>query len=47
VFVNAVLFYEVLSESYLTIIVVTTLVKGDERGGESHTSESQLHQSAT
>jgi hypothetical protein len=39
--------YEVLSESSWTLIVVTALVKGDERGGQGHTSASLLHQSTT
>jgi hypothetical protein len=37
----------VLSESSLTVIVVTAWVKEDERGGQGHTSASLLHQSAT
>jgi hypothetical protein len=38
---------EVVSESSRTVIAVTALVKQDERGGQGHTSESLLHQSAT
>jgi hypothetical protein len=38
--------YEVLLESSRTVIV-TALVKEDERGGQGHTSASLLHQSAT
>jgi hypothetical protein len=38
--------YEVVLESSRTVIVVTASVK-DERGGQGHTSESLLHQSAT
>jgi hypothetical protein len=38
--------YEVLSESSSVVIVLTASVK-DERGGQNHTSESLLHQSAT
>jgi uncharacterized protein with PQ loop repeat len=38
--------YKVLSESFWTV-VVTASVKEDERGGQGHTSESILHQSAT
>jgi hypothetical protein len=34
-------------ESSRTVIFVTALVKEGERGGESHTSVSLLHQSAT
>jgi predicted Na+-dependent transporter len=37
----------VVSESSLTVIVVTASVKEDERGGQSHASKSLLHQSAT
>jgi hypothetical protein len=44
---NDVLRYEVVLESSWTVIVATTLVKEDERGGQGHTSESLLHQSAT
>jgi hypothetical protein len=39
--------YVVLSESSWTVIVVTASLKEDERGGQGHTSESLLHQSAT
>jgi hypothetical protein len=39
-------FYEVLLESSWTFVVVTALVKEDERGGQGHTSTSLLHQSA-
>jgi hypothetical protein len=39
--------YEVVSESSRTGIVVTVSVNEDERGGQGHISESQLHQSAT
>jgi hypothetical protein len=39
--------YEVVSESSRTVIVVTALVKKDERRDQGHTSESLLHQSAT
>jgi hypothetical protein len=39
--------YEVVSESSWAVIVVTAVVKEDERGGQGHTSESLLHQSAT
>jgi hypothetical protein len=39
--------YEVLSGSSRTVIVVTASVKEDQRGGQSHTSTSLLHQSAT
>jgi hypothetical protein len=35
------------SESYRTVIVVTALVKEDERGRQGHTSVSLLHQFAT
>jgi hypothetical protein len=38
--------YEVLSESSQVAIVATASVKEDERGGQGHTSESLLHQSA-
>jgi hypothetical protein len=37
----------VLSESSWAVIVVTALVKDDERGSQSHTSTSLLYQSAT
>jgi hypothetical protein len=37
---------KVLSESSRTVIVVTASVKQDETGGQDHTSESLLHQSA-
>jgi hypothetical protein len=37
---------EVVSESSWTLIVATASVKGDERGGQGHTSTSLLHQSA-
>jgi hypothetical protein len=46
VFVNAVLIYKILFDRSLTVIVVTASVKEDERGGQGHTSESLLHQSA-
>jgi hypothetical protein len=36
----------VVSEGSRTVIVVTASVKEDERGGQGHTSESLLHQSA-
>jgi hypothetical protein len=36
----------VILESSQTVIVVTASVKVDERGGQGHTSESLLHQSA-
>jgi hypothetical protein len=36
-----------LLKSSRTVIVVTTSVKEDERGGQGHTSASLLHQSAT
>jgi hypothetical protein len=39
--------YEVVLESSWTVIVVTALVKEDEKGGQGHTSESLLHQSVT
>jgi hypothetical protein len=39
-------YYEVVSESSPTVIVVTVSVKEYERGGKGHTSESLLHQSA-
>jgi hypothetical protein len=39
--------YEVISESSWAVLVVTASVKEDERGGQGHTSESLLHQSAT
>jgi hypothetical protein len=39
--------YGVVLESSRTIILVTALMKEDERGGEGHTSENLLHQSAT
>jgi hypothetical protein len=39
--------YEVVSESSWAVIVVTALVKEDERGSQGHTPESLLHQSAT
>jgi hypothetical protein len=39
--------YKVLSESSRTVIAVTAAVKGDERGGQGHTSASLLHQSTT
>jgi hypothetical protein len=38
-----VVLYDVLSESYWTVTVVTALVKEDERGGQGHTSASLLH----
>jgi hypothetical protein len=37
----------VLSENVRTVIVVTALVKEDERGGEGHISANLLQQSAT
>jgi hypothetical protein len=40
-------FYEVLSESTLTVIVLTASAKEYERGGQGHTFASLLHQSAT
>jgi hypothetical protein len=39
--------YKVLLESPRTVIVVTALVKEDERRGQGHTSASLLLQSAT
>jgi hypothetical protein len=39
--------YKVVLESSRTVIVVTALVKEDERGGQGHTSASLLRQSAT
>jgi hypothetical protein len=39
--------YEVVSESSRTVVVITALVKKDERGGQGHTSKSLLHRSAT
>jgi hypothetical protein len=39
--------YEVVLESSQTVIAVIASVKDDERGGQGHTSESLLHQSAT
>jgi hypothetical protein len=39
--------YEVVSESSRTVSVVPTSLKEDEKGGQGHTSESLLHQSAT
>jgi hypothetical protein len=39
--------YKMLSESSWTVIVVTALVKDDDRGGQGHTSASLLHQSVT
>jgi hypothetical protein len=44
---NLVALLLVVSESSLTVIVVTSSVKEDERGGQGHTSESLLRQSAT
>jgi hypothetical protein len=38
---------KVVSESSQTIIVVTASVKENVKGGQGHTSESVLHQSAT
>jgi hypothetical protein len=45
--VSKLLKYKVVSESSRTLIVVTALVKEDERGGQGHISASLLHQSAT
>jgi hypothetical protein len=39
--------YEVPLESSWTVTVAIISVKEDERGGQSHTSASLLHQSAT
>jgi hypothetical protein len=39
--------YKLVSESSQAVIVVTASLKEDERGGQGHTSESLLHQSAT
>jgi hypothetical protein len=39
--------FESISESSKTVIVVTALVKEDERGDQGHTSASLLHQYAT
>jgi hypothetical protein len=36
-----------VSERFQTAIVVTALVKEDDRGGQGHTSTSLLYQSAT
>jgi hypothetical protein len=41
-----ILFSRVLSESSRTVIVVTALMKEDERGGQGHTSANLLHRSA-
>lgn len=38
--------YKVLSGSSMAVIVITALEKKDERGGQGHTSESLVHQSA-
>jgi hypothetical protein len=38
--------YKVLAETSQTDIVVSASVKEDESGGQGHTSESLLHQSA-
>jgi hypothetical protein len=38
--------YKMVSESSRSVIVVTALVKEDERGGQGHASASLLHQSA-
>jgi hypothetical protein len=38
--------HQALSESSQTVIVVTALVKEDEKEGQGHTSASLLHQSA-
>jgi hypothetical protein len=38
--------YKVVSESSLTVTVVTASVKEDERGGLDYTSAGLLHQSA-
>jgi hypothetical protein len=35
--------YEMVSESFQTVIVVTALVKENQKGGQGHTSESLLH----
>jgi hypothetical protein len=45
--VQSLVLYEVLSESSWTATVLTTSVKGDERRGQGHTSESLFHQFAT
>jgi hypothetical protein len=39
--------YDVVSESSRTVTVVTASVKEEERGGQSYTFTSLLHQSAT
>jgi hypothetical protein len=39
--------YKVVLESSRTVIDATASVKDIERGGQGHTSESLLHQSAT
>jgi hypothetical protein len=39
--------YEVVFESFQTVIAVTASLKDDERGGQGHTSASLLRQSAT
>jgi hypothetical protein len=39
--------YEVVSESSRAVTAVTASVKEDDKGGQGHTSESLLHQSAT
>jgi hypothetical protein len=38
--------YEVVSKSSRTLIFITVLMKGDERGGQDYTSIRLLHQSA-
>jgi hypothetical protein len=38
---------EVVLESCLIVIAIIASVKDDERGGQGHTSESLLQQSAT
>jgi hypothetical protein len=38
--------YDVVSKSSRTVILVTASINDDERGGQGHTSESLLHQSA-
>jgi hypothetical protein len=44
---NSVVLYEMVSESSWTVVIVTALVKEDERGDQGRTSKSLLHQSAT
>jgi hypothetical protein len=39
--------YKVILETSQTVIVLIALVQKDERVGQSHTSESLLHQFAT